>query len=408
MPEMDSNVSELLGVNTSNNPGVPTSYHYGARSRTKKSLLLSQGHYGWPQPPGNRNVGGSFILYRQIVDFGYLGVPELTRGNQSSVVGQQYNGGLTVNIAWPAVPSGFIPDSRGAEAYQKMKPTKPTFGALNSFYELREFLPLLKQSFEIPRRARIRDRKNNRREITAALKDIGSAHLALQFGWLPLLSDVRNFVFDQDKVQKKLDFLLRNNGKPVRTTATLADFSTERVRTSGANYGSWNQVLHTGFYNTQPTFVQEDWSEERWWASARYRFWLPPGIGSVHWKAAMIARLNGLMPSPSVIYNGIPWTWLFDWFANAGDVLENLEPGVANRLAADYFYIMRTRTNHRVKTVTNKFNTRSGPWTASSRAAASSSSLRRSMGDPFGFGTNPNDLSAMQLSILGALGMSKL
>jgi hypothetical protein len=124
----------------------------------------------------------------------------------------------------------------------------------------------------------------------------------------------------------------------------------------------------------------------------------------------MLARIFGLRPSPIVVYNAIPWTWLADWFVNAGDVVSNLSMGVADRLAADRFYIMQERgawsklesTCSFMRADTNDVNTVSG--TASEVWAHKV----RVKGDPFGLNTQPNQLTGMQLAILGALGLSRL
>jgi hypothetical protein len=123
----------------------------------------------------------------------------------------------------------------------------------------------------------------------------------------------------------------------------------------------------------------------------------------------MIARIYGLYPSPSVIYNAIPWSWLIDWFSNAGDCIENAEAGVANRLAADYFYVMNEYIITRVRGLTVQlFDRNQQVYQAHGTATATSSFKIRGAGDPFGWGTNPNGLNESQLAILGALGLSRL
>jgi hypothetical protein len=123
----------------------------------------------------------------------------------------------------------------------------------------------------------------------------------------------------------------------------------------------------------------------------------------------MLARLYGLYPTPSVIYNAIPWSWLIDWFSNAGSLLENLDTGVADRLAADYFYIMRSQEWSQEFVASGEFKKRNGDRfsaraTATTRAYAKS----RVRGGPFDPAVLENNLNGKQLAILGALGLSRM
>jgi hypothetical protein len=105
----------------------------------------------------------------------------------------------------------------------------------------------------------------------------------------------------------------------------------------------------------------------------------------------------------------IPWSWLVDWFSNAGYVINNLDAGVADRLAADWFYMMRKK-EHVVETQLSipLYGPDRNPVVLQGTATQKSFSKVRLRGSPFGFGLSEDSLSPMQLSILGALGMSRL
>lgn len=123
-----------------------------------------------------------------------------------------------------------------------------------------------------------------------------------------------------------------------------------------------------------------------------------------------MAYLFGLTPTPQVIWNAIPWSWLADWFSNAGDVLSNLDTGVADRCAADYFYVMREKgiiiTYNCDFYLANTTRYEGNHFSLDSVAQATTKSRLR--GDPFGFHLSEINLNPMQLSILGALGLSRL
>jgi hypothetical protein len=124
----------------------------------------------------------------------------------------------------------------------------------------------------------------------------------------------------------------------------------------------------------------------------------------------MKRALFGAQLDVGQIYAAMPWTWLFDWFFNAHVVWDNMAHTVEERLVADYFYLMCTETSKNVSELS--FTTKDSAWSSSqvvsTRNEVGFVRKRRVRGDPFGFNTNPNTLSGLQLSILGALGLSRL
>lgn len=350
------------------------------------------GHYGYPNFPPDRNVGGGFILntFKQICSPIHVG--KVWRGG---ALAQYYEGSVVPNLGTLGSVNGnlaTIDSTMGSSAYNRMKPTQPNFQALNAIYELREVPGMLRQRF-----------------LKDGLYSIPNYWLALQFGWKPLLADIRNFVLTQINAQDRLKQLLRDNGRPVRRKVILFDKTVSESRASGSQIVVTQPGLVTQYYPKPGVYSLHTRDYDRGWASARFRYWLPDGPRDVLWRAKMMAKIFGLYPSPSVVYNALPWTWLLDWFVNIGDMLENMEAGVADRLAADYFYVMRSRGGVQTQEVTQYFQRQSGEVISVSGSSQTEWSHKaRSIGDPFGWNTPSNNLSGMQLSILGALGMSRL
>jgi hypothetical protein len=280
-----------------------------------------------------------------------------------------------------------------AEAFAKMKPTQPEFSALNSIYELREMPQLFKADYH-----------------KRGLRGVADYNLAIQFGWIPLLNDIKSFLSLQAKLQKRLAQLLRDNGRPVRRRITLKDESSPNAVAQGSSYSAFQPVLVTQYYASQPTWKTTTFFRERVWASAQFRYWLPGGPRDVEYSRRLLRALSGYRVTPDVIYNAIPWSWLVDWFSNLGYLLENLDyAGVAERLAADYFYIMRSQEWSMEYVASGSFKRRSGE-TFSVRATALTRAFAKSRvrGGPFDIALKEKDLSATQLGILGALGLSRL
>ncbi|DAD51258.1 maturation protein [ssRNA phage Gerhypos.4_20] len=352
------------------------------------------GHYGYPRF-NLPNVGGDFFLRKFTRSNPLVNVGEIWRGG---VLNQRYVGsiqaadppfGYVGGDTWTPIDSGM-----GSLAYNRMKPTKPNMQALNAIYELKDLPGMLRQRFL---------------NTKAPLKSMSNYYLALKFGWGPLLSDIRNFVLTHINAQKRLEQLLRDNGRPVRRKVILSDTSTTGAATTGTSFPAILPTFVTQYYTAAPVYLQRLTDSDRVWATARFRYWLPEGPRDVNWTTAMKAKIFGLQPTPSAVYRALPWTWLGDWFLNVGNMLENMEAGVADRLAADYFYVMHQRELHNTNDVVVGFQKRDG--TKVNFQASSYSNMvhkKRIMGDPFGFATAQNVLSGTQLSILGALGMSKV
>lgn len=173
--------------------------------------------------------------------------------------------------------------------------------------------------------------------------------------------------------------------------------------------GHW-PVLGSVFYGRNPngtldlgSYTMFSETIQKVWFSARFRYWIPD-IGSIQWKRRAKLAYFGLMPSPSMVWELTPWSWLVDWFSNAGDVFSNMTNPIAENLVAKYAYVMGTTQRQTAceSSVTVGHTpikyTWTGGFTRKQRSAAS----------PFGFGLSDGDLSARQWSILSALGISRM
>jgi hypothetical protein len=300
-----------------------------------------------------------------------------------------------------AIPGPFTIVDRMAQwapiAYDRMKPTKPSFDGVSELLELREVS--LKLSVRVPKDPDLRKAVNG--------------WLAVQFGWLPLLRTIRNLHQTELGWEKRLKWLLEHNGRPVRRRVhleTYSNVSPQTVTTGGATTTPVYPLLPAIAF--QGTWTRRTWTEETRliWASAQFRYWLPEGPRDVGWTFRMRRRIFGFGFSPAQVWAVVPWSWLIGWFTNASVLLRNLETSVADRLAADWFYVMGTQTLTNVTEVT--FTTRASAWgpsrTLTVRQEHRLTRKERIRGDPFGFNTNPGSLSDLQLSILGALGYSRL
>jgi hypothetical protein len=392
MPSRIISVTEEVGVYT-DYFGTRTPQIREVEAGTEELIWGAEGHYGYPQF-NFPDVGGDFLVNYNTRKAGAASVGKI-HGGYTAYSNHHYDGEV-VNAIGPVLAnaSNLDASSFGATLYKKMKPDKPSWAGLNAIYELKDLPHMLRQKFVNPKKP---------------LASVGNYWLALQFGWKPLLNDIRSLVRTQQTAQERLKQLIRDEGKPVKRRVTLQDSNdTTSVQTGSV------QALYPSFvdyfYSQAPAYVNKWGTSDKIWASAQFRYWLPPGPRDIVWTARMMADIFGLYPSPEVIYNAIPWTWLIDWFSNLGDCISNLQTSLVDRLAADYFYVMRQTESWHTSECTSYYY--ADPTNEIVKATAQSQHRSgcksRLKGDPFGFGTPANSLSGTQLSILGALGLSRI
>jgi hypothetical protein len=294
----------------------------------------------------------------------------------------------------------------GATAWDRMRPAKPSFDLAQNLLELKDLPSGLKGDVR-----RIRD-EVKQRHGRANLSRTAEWHLSTQFGWLPTLNAYRDFMRALKEMDARFKQLLRDNGRPIRRKTVL--FEDESSDTYMQSFQGFNPDMYpaldsrcyagNGYSYTTTTF------REKIWGSARFRYYLPPGPRDLDWYKKVGYRMFGFQPTPSLIYNLTPWTWLIDYFTNLGDLYDNLSRGVEDRLIAEYFYLMHERT---WKSVTDASQwvyvdeQRTQPKLITARIETVWTIKARTVGSPFGVGVRYDDLTANQLSILSALGISR-
>jgi hypothetical protein len=353
--------------------------------------LRSSGHYGW-QDLGKRpgDIGGTFEVFKFQTDHSLSDEVHITEGSHQL----QYVGRFAARQ--PALFSfnygGLSLDAWGPTAYARMKPTKPSMDLAVSIGELKDFPGMLKQL------------------ASKEIFQLPKAFLAYQFGWRPMIKEIQDLVSMTEKINRRAQWLIRNNGKPVRTRCKLAETNNNPTVEDTFGYDAFSHSVVTQMYHTVPRSRIVRVENSAVWASARWRYWLPPGLSNVEFSTALKRELYGLSPRPSVIYNLMPWTWLIDWFTNLGDMVENLDAGVADRVAADYIYVMGSSVRKTTRESSASFFGYPDHRIVKVNAKVTyeQSNKKRIRGSPFGFGIKDSELSNMQLAILGALGLSRL
>lgn len=356
-----------------------------------------------PGPPYTR--GGALFLTKSEVKW-FPGHVILTE----AFGGIGYDGGVVPNVPgwsgldWSAEGSNPLDpqyyathSSDGARGWSRFKPGKPSAGLGQALGEARK-LP------NIPRL----------REAVRSAKKAGGEFLNIEFGWKPLLNDVKQalkLAFTQEDALRKLK---KENGHWVKKGGTISRQSDESEVVTGTDSGY--PIFTSGHYwfgGTNPgKYRQSLFTRERRWFEASFRYWIPD-LGTPSGDRRALRALYGLNVTPGLLWELTPWSWLVDWFSNVGDVIDNVSLNAADNLAARWAFNM-THVEHvrRCETTINlKQYSHPGPTIYREDISCSVERRRvaklRSVANPFGFGLDYSALSAKQLMILAALGLSR-
>lgn len=400
--------------------GSPTAYTYDLRLNRglyeQQAVCLDDTH---PGPP-YRTGGGLFIFSWQ--DPGCFPVNHgVYTGAITSQLAHVYTGGFMPVCKWQnfsaayssanrqneaTVPGSVFPSESNAESYgatgwKRFRPGKPTA-------DLGVFLGEFK---DVPRMLRDTAKffQNAWRMMGGSLsqptKALSNHWLSVQFGWLPFVSDLRRFYQTYRTYDTQIQRIKRNNGLWQRRGGSIVeDTDTQLLGQNATTSGHW-PTLSSAMYlspsstgNQTTTLVRET----RAWFEGAFRYWIPD-VESVEWSNRALLELYGAMPNPALVWELTPFSWLVDWCSNVGDVVNNMDTGWADNLAAKYAYVMKSVE------VTGRFESTCAlksavlhycwdfPISWKTRAGASR----------FGFGLTDSDFTSRQWSILAALGIQR-
>lgn len=270
-------------------------------------------------------------------------------------------------------------DAFGTSAIAAVLPTNPQASLATALGELKkDGLPRLPGSD-------IRDQVSRSRAA-------GSEYLNIEFGWLPLVSDLQDFAHSIRNAQSLIAQYQRDSDRKVRRRYSIPDIVSHQVQYgSGQTHGS---ILGTGSVTSTLT--------TRFWFSGAFRYHVPVSdsvLGKLARYESYANHLLGTRITPEVLWELAPWSWAVDWFSNAGDVIHNISALGSDGLVMQYGYAMR----HMQKLQLWSLNTPLGTVQRENL----SETKQRVAANPYGFGIDDVSLTARQLAILAALGLSR-
>jgi hypothetical protein len=320
----------------------------------------------------------------------------------------------------------------GAKGWSRTQPLHPIYNLGVSIGELKDLPGMFRQTLAGIRALRswgnavahpgttVRDFLKRASHIP---RNTGDAYLYGAFGLAPMLQDLLFLLKMREKLDKKISWLRRHNGKSVRAKIELDSWSySESIARSISPSASVRPPLATQLYAAGMTTPVSNpilkTYQRRIWYSAKYRYYIPELADDPRTKAppgALVADLLGLSPDPAIIYKLTPWSWLLDWFTSVGAALSNVYTRARYGVVAQYAYVMcsetliyESRGQVTMHTGVRTAGVWSGPDVYFDGASRTEYTFRqREEANPFGFGITFASLSAYQWSILAALGLSR-
>jgi hypothetical protein len=314
----------------------------------------------------------------------------------------------------------------GATGYRKARPGNPRASYFNYTVEARDEIKGIGESVLRSVNGGFIRSLRSAVGVLRAAELAGEEFLNYAFGWRPLLADLRKMYNLQKSLSKELDSLRRANGKVTRRRSEVSNVTTTTVSSGHENgFNGWWPLpgdasnYMAGIANTYE--VKHTVTKHAWFAGA-FRSYVPD-LGSDRWTRRAVSSLFGGRVTPSAIWESLPWSWLIDWFTNAGDVISNLSSNAAENQTSLYAYIMTTTSDKEVHThrlewpqqhnirfnrpFANPVMTTPQPQTLVASYTIELTTKSRFEATPYGFGISFDGLSGYQYGILSALGITR-
>jgi hypothetical protein len=296
----------------------------------------------------------------------------------------------------------------------RSNPSRATMSLYNFIYELKDLPGMLRQIGDY----RLKRLKDSRRPISGSKdklfgpKKLSGLSLSYLMGWAPLISDIRKMLNAQQSIDRRIEELNRLfvGGGMKSTVGNPSRKRDDLNNNDRSRFALWENNVTT----TETPFIETSlgWlirckktteTHQRSWGTVH---WTPTKVPSDRYTDLEMAKLArslvfGDNLQPQYLWDAIPWSWLVDWFTNAGDFFQansNVIPcraGVVN---------IMTRTNttisySRIDNEQLKFAGGSGTVKLETLSRVQSSPLLTA-GIPF--------LNTRQLSTLSALAVNRV
>ncbi len=226
-----------------------------------------------------------------------------------------YKDKLHVNTAWTSDNALSRADLRaeGLKLMLRAVPTTPAYNAANSIGELISEQAL----FGIPLKSVLDEDQLS--------KGLAGEYLNLQFGILPVISDVQNYFTASNKAEQVIAQFMKDANKVVRrkrrlptqrttTSSTTTDLAVTSLQMVGGT------VVPTALHRQGKLTTTRRFTRDIWFSGA-FKSFLPPNTEDWYLKLRQYNAVYGVIPSIQTAWELTPFSWLVDYFTNAQDFI---------------------------------------------------------------------------------------
>jgi len=380
-----------------------TNKSYAPKYLQGTQVTVSENHPSWRRSIGRGlgDVGGPFSSQRQyatlrggnaslhgVTDFG----PDYITVQVTDYSGLCLPSGQTLSFPPYANSADNVLNALGAKAIDGCKPTNIFVDLSTSLAEfVREGIPRM-------------DVSKWKDSVDAARKVSGN-FLAEEFGFAPVVSDVKNVALAHYRANAAIQQYVRDSGRVVRRRYDFQPQESEVITvTPGVRpFTLVSTQAITDLFSPPGSIVQTRRTTVRRWFSGAFTYHLPLD-DSLEEMSANALRAKGLVDlelTPETLWNLVPWSWAVDWAVPVSSYISNLQDWSSDGLVMRYGYMMEHSTCSDTYTYTGKNSQAVGSLTLTSE------SKKRIRANPFGFGLSWEGLSPRRLAILTALGISR-
>jgi hypothetical protein len=312
------------------------------------------------------------------------------------------------------------PASYGAEAYNRYAPKTQAFDAMQFLFDDIADLPgqlkTTSEAFHLGYDGFIREsygpfgRGARARNEMSSLRFMAEQNLNYQFGWAPFIGDMIKLYDAYNSFNKRYAQVKRDNGHWIRRGGTVATAREVSEVTTVNGAGVVYPALTGDFYRDPANSVTTKlWTsvDRDIWFRGQFKYYIPgfhKDLNDLDQYELMMAAIRhyGLSINPSVVWELTPWTWLVDWFSNAGAVINNISRVMTDQLVSRDACIM----GHAKHVAWNDSTIHLNSGDIHCLWYQTADTKKRLLANPYGFGLSYDDLSYRQLSILVSLGIT--
>lgn len=222
--------------------------------------------------------------------------------------------------------------------YKGLNPSRRGYSFFRSLVELRDLprsildlrknLQNLMEFEKLLTSGKLKERIFSLNEVVS---DIPQIYVGYHFGWKQLYSDISQLLRYPAAASKRFNFMIRRAGK----ATTLRSKRTFRTSTPGVPGFKYDTFPAVEIGPTSSTRLSRE-AELRMVINTTFDF---PPLDVPRLREKLFLDYLGVQPTPTDLYNLVPWSWLLDWFTGFGDYIQAIENNLRDSSIVNYGFL---------------------------------------------------------------------